>query len=63
MKNLLFNLGLATLFTHELDAVTQSEWHLLYMGYSQDTCKTVPRSPEILTVIAFSYQTFKGEED
>jgi len=31
MKNLLFNLGLATLFTHELDAVTQSEWHLLYI--------------------------------
>jgi hypothetical protein len=31
MKNLLFNLGLATLFTHELDAVTQAEWHLLYI--------------------------------
>ncbi|MEA5476364.1 DUF6713 family protein [Pseudanabaena galeata UHCC 0370] len=31
MKNLLFNLGLATLSTHELDAVTQSEWHLLYI--------------------------------
>jgi len=30
MKNLLFNLGLATLSTHELDAVRQSEWHLLY---------------------------------
>ena len=31
MKDLLFNLGLATLSTHELDAVTQSEWHLLYI--------------------------------
>lgn len=31
MKNLLFNLGLATLFTHELDAITQKEWHLLYI--------------------------------
>lgn len=31
MRNLLFNLGLATLSTHELDAVTQSEWHLLYI--------------------------------
>jgi hypothetical protein len=31
MKDLLFNLGLATLFTHELDAVTQAEWHLLYI--------------------------------
>jgi hypothetical protein len=31
MKNLLFNLGLATLSTHELDAVSQSEWHLLYI--------------------------------
>jgi len=25
MKNLLFNLGLATLFTHELDVVTKLE--------------------------------------
>lgn len=31
IKNLLFNLGLAILSTHELDAVTQSEWHLLYV--------------------------------
>lgn len=31
MKNLLFNLGLAILCTHELDAITQSEWHLLYI--------------------------------
>jgi hypothetical protein len=31
MKNLLFNLGLVTLSTHELDAVSQSEWHLLYI--------------------------------
>ena len=31
MRNLFFNLGLSTLFTHELDAVNQSEWHLLYI--------------------------------
>ena len=31
IQNALFNLGLATLSTHELDAVTQSEWHLLYI--------------------------------
>jgi hypothetical protein len=31
MKNLIFNLGLAILCTHELDAVTQSEWRLLYI--------------------------------
>ncbi len=31
MKNFVFNLGLATLFTHELDAVTQAEWRLLYI--------------------------------
>jgi hypothetical protein len=31
IQNVLFNLGLATLSTHELDAVTQSEWHLLYI--------------------------------
>jgi hypothetical protein len=30
MKNLLFYLGLATLMAHELDAMTQSEWRLLY---------------------------------
>ena len=31
IQNALFNLFLATLSTHELDAVTQSEWHLLYI--------------------------------
>ncbi|MBD2259407.1 DUF6713 family protein [Pseudanabaena sp. FACHB-2040] len=31
MKDLIFNLGFATLATHELDAVTQSEWRLLYI--------------------------------
>jgi len=31
MKNLLFNLGIATLATHELDAITQSEWRLFYI--------------------------------
>ncbi|MBW4691681.1 MAG: hypothetical protein KME27_07910 [Lyngbya sp. HA4199-MV5] len=29
MKNLIFYLGFATLITHELDAMTQSEWRLL----------------------------------
>jgi hypothetical protein len=29
MKNLLFYLGFATLTTHELDAITQSEWKIL----------------------------------
>jgi hypothetical protein len=31
MKNLLFYLGLSTLITHELDAMTQSEWRLLFI--------------------------------
>lgn len=31
MKNLLFLLGFGFLATHELDAVTQSEWRLLYV--------------------------------
>ena len=31
MKNLIFNLGLATILTHELDAMTQSEWRLLFI--------------------------------
>ena len=31
MKNLLFYLGFATLITHELDAMTQSEWKLLFI--------------------------------
>jgi hypothetical protein len=31
MNNLLFYLGLATLITHELDAMTQSEWRLLFI--------------------------------
>jgi len=30
MKNLIFYLGFATLITHELDAMTQSEWRLLF---------------------------------
>ncbi len=30
-ENLLFNLGLALLFTHELDAVRQHEWRLLFV--------------------------------
>ncbi|MGD1912535.1 MAG: DUF6713 family protein [Rivularia sp. (in: cyanobacteria)] len=31
MKNLIFNLGFATILTHELDAMTQSEWKLLFI--------------------------------
>ncbi len=31
MKNLLFYLGFATLLTHELDAIAQSEWKLLFI--------------------------------
>lgn len=31
MKNLLFYLGFATITTHELDAMTQSEWKLLFV--------------------------------
>ena len=31
MKNIIFNLGFATIITHELDAMTQSEWRLLFI--------------------------------
>ena len=31
MKNLLFYLGFATILTHELDAIAQSEWKLLFI--------------------------------
>jgi hypothetical protein len=31
MKNLLFYLSFATIITHELDAMTQSEWKLLFI--------------------------------
>ena len=31
MKNLLFQLCFSTLLTHELDAMTQSEWRLLFV--------------------------------
>lgn len=31
MNNLFFYLGLAMLLTHELDAMTQSEWRLLFI--------------------------------
>lgn len=31
MKNTIFNLGFATIITHELDAMTQSEWKLLFI--------------------------------
>ncbi|MBW4507204.1 MAG: hypothetical protein KME64_11925 [Scytonematopsis contorta HA4267-MV1] len=31
MKYILFYLGFATLITHELDAMTQSEWRLLFI--------------------------------
>jgi hypothetical protein len=40
-QNQLFTLMLATLFTHELDAMTQSEWRLLYVlrGLPDDTAR------------------------
>ncbi|MEM9927838.1 MAG: DUF6713 family protein [Cyanobacteria bacterium P01_D01_bin.50] len=31
MNNLIFYLGFATIITHELDAMTQSEWKLLFI--------------------------------
>lgn len=31
MKTFLFNLGVALLFTHELDAVARQEWQLLFV--------------------------------
>jgi hypothetical protein len=31
MQNAVFHIGLAALFTHELDAIQQREWRLLYM--------------------------------
>lgn len=31
MKNLLFQLGFSTLMAHELDAMTQAEWRLLFI--------------------------------
>ena len=31
MKNLIFNLGFATILTHELDAMMQSEWRILFI--------------------------------
>ncbi len=31
MKNLLLYLGFATILTHELDAIAQSEWRLLFI--------------------------------
>ena len=31
MKNIIFNLGFATIIAHELDAMTQSEWRLLFI--------------------------------
>ncbi|MEL7242970.1 MAG: DUF6713 family protein [Cyanobacteria bacterium J06573_2] len=31
MKNIIFNLAFATILTHELDAMTQSEWRLLFI--------------------------------
>jgi len=31
MRNLLFQLGFSTLLAHELDAMTQAEWRLLFV--------------------------------
>lgn len=47
MKNLLFYLGFATILTHELDAMTQSEWKLLFI------LKNLPEqiAPSVFVVI------------
>lgn len=31
LQTFFFNAGIATLFTHELDAMLRSEWHLLFL--------------------------------
>ena len=42
MQNLLFYLGFATLMAHELDAMTQAEWRLLFIlrGLPEATAET-----------------------
>ena len=49
MKNIIFNLSFATLLTHELDAMTQSEWRLLFILRSLPE-KTAPSAFVILHV-------------
>lgn len=44
MQNLLFYLGFATLMAHELDAMTQAEWRLLFV---------LRRLPEATAEMAF----------
>ncbi|MBE9214716.1 hypothetical protein IQ247_18925 [Plectonema cf. radiosum LEGE 06105] len=42
MKNLLFYLSFATIITHELDAMTQSEWKLLFVLRNLPECIASP---------------------
>lgn len=44
MENLLFYLGFATLMAHELDAMTQAEWRLLFV---------LSRLPDAIAEMAF----------
>ncbi|MBD2111962.1 MULTISPECIES: DUF6713 family protein [Cyanophyceae] len=44
MENLLFYLGFATLMAHELDAMTQAEWRLLFI---------LNRLPDAIAEVAF----------
>ncbi|MBD1873645.1 hypothetical protein H6F75_09135 [Nodosilinea sp. FACHB-131] len=44
MKNLLFHLSFATLMAHELDAMTQAEWRLLFI---------LSRLPDTIAEVAF----------
>ena len=42
MSAVIYYLGLACLFTHELDAVTHSEWRLMFILRSQPDEKALP---------------------
>ncbi len=44
MENLLFYLGFATLMAHELDAMTQAEWRILFI---------LSRLPEAIAEVTF----------
>ena len=67
MKNLLFHLGFATIITHELDAMTQSEWKLLFILRSlpEETAPSafviihIPLIAALLWLINNEYQLIK----
>jgi hypothetical protein len=42
VEGVLFYLGLGLLFSHELDAIVQSEWHLLYILRSMADEQAMP---------------------